>query len=385
MLPGQVKRDGASQERPPEDYELKALRAENVALKAELAALRTARDAKAADAARGEAIRALVDQEAALRERGLTELSARLDAPIQSSSEVRYQINADWSELAGHSAGGFLLDTSSGNVNWLEEYIPEDHRGLVRAEIRRAISARDTYHIEHKVNRVDGSEGWALSRAVPLFDERGDIRSWMGAASDITDRKTAEEYQQLLNDELTHRMKNTFSMVQAIATRTLRQASDVEEGRAAISERLGALSRAQDILTGANFSGGDIRAVVTAALAPHQEVEERISVEGPGVDLAAHQALGLSLATHELATNASKYGALTSPDRKISVSWTLTEGAFAFDWVESGGPPAVAPRRRGFGWRLIEDIVASYFDGEAQLLFDTSGLRFRLVGTAGDI
>lgn len=122
----------------------------------------------------------------------LAESEQRLDALVRSSSEVRFSINADWTQLHQLKGGNFIPDTESGNANWLNEYIPPDARDAVRAEIARAISTRSTYSIEHPVNRVDGGVGWAQVRAVPLFDQRGKISGWLGAASDITDRKNAE-------------------------------------------------------------------------------------------------------------------------------------------------------------------------------------------------
>lgn len=319
-------RDGNGRRRHQDETEIERLRKENAALRSEVALLRSRDGSALSDGERDVIIRQAVAGEAERRERELATLTAQLDALVRSSSEVRYLINADWSELAQLSGGGFIPDTSEGNANWLEEYIPEEHRGLVRAEIDRAIRAKDTYHLEHKVNRVDGSVGWALSRAVPLFDEHGEITSWMGAASDITDRKTTEEAQHVLNEELAHRMKNTLAMVQAITTQTLRQASSVEEGRVAIAARLGALARAQDILTRANFDAAGIHTVVAAALAPHQDGAERIVADGPPVDLTSQQALGLSLAIHELATNAAKYGSLSNDAGRVSIRWSLAGG-----------------------------------------------------------
>ncbi|MFU8864014.1 MAG: HWE histidine kinase domain-containing protein [Rhodobacterales bacterium] len=365
----------------PHDHNA-ALRAENAALKQEIATLRAASTADEADAARDKAIRGAVDRETARGKKDRAELTAQLDALLRSSSEVRYRLNADWSELAQLSGGGFIPDTSAGNANWLEEYIPEEHRDLVRKEIARAIAQKDTYNIEHKVNRVDATVGWALSRAVPLFDEDGEIKSWMGAASDISDRKNAEEFQKLLNDELTHRIKNIFSMVQAITAQTLRQAHSLEEGRMAITARLAALSRAQDILTGASFAAADIGAVIDEALAPHQNEAGRINSAGPPMRLASQQVLGLSLAIHELATNAAKYGALSNDTGSVAIKWGGPESAFFFEWVEADGPRVAEPTRRGFGSRLITEIVASYFDGDADLDFNAEGLRFRLTGHA---
>ena len=371
-------RGGERPDRHEDKRDAELLRAENAALKAEIAALRNSN----ASAQPDEAVRRAVAGAVERRERDLAKLTAQLDALLRSSSEVRYRINADWSELAQLSGGGFIPDTSEGNANWLDEYIPEEHRGLVRAEIARAIAAKDTYHIEHKVNRVDGTVGWALSRAVPLFDENGEIMSWMGAASDITDRKSAEQAQRVLNEELAHRMKNTLAMVQAIATQSLRQASSLDEGRVAIGARLGALARAQDILTQANFAEAGIRTVVSAALAPHQGASKRIVAEGPSINLASQQALGLSLAIHELATNAAKYGALSTEEGRVAIKWGLVDGVFAFDWIETGGPSVHDPDHRGFGSRLIEQIVGSYFDGDGRIDFDAGGIQFHLTGTA---
>lgn len=132
----------------------------------------------------------------------LRQSEERLDALVRSSSEVRYSINADWSDLRQLAGGGFIPDTSSSNIHWLEEYIPAQDRELVRAEIARAIRTKTDYVIEHRVNRVDGSVGWAFSRAVPLFDAAGDITGWLGAASDITERKRAQAALERLNATL---------------------------------------------------------------------------------------------------------------------------------------------------------------------------------------
>lgn len=366
---------------PSEERDIVAdLRAENLALRSELAELRAALDASAANAECTKAMQIAVEREAADRRKERAEHTARLDALIRSSSEVRYEINADWSALGTLSGGGFIPDTEAVNANWLEEYIPEEHRERVREEIRRAIAAKDTYNIEHKVNRVDGSVGWALSRAVPLLDENGEITSWMGEASDITDRKTATDLQQVLNDELTHRIKNIFSMVQAIASQTLRGASSLEKGRAAISARLAALSRAQDVLTGETLAGADIREVITAAMVPHEEEAKQMQLDGPPMVLNAQQALGMTLAIHELSTNAIKYGALSNEQGSVAVTWRCQGSSFTFDWIEADGPQVEKPTRRGFGSRLIEQIVPSYFEGEAHLEYDREGLRFRLTG-----
>jgi len=115
----------------------------------------------------------------------------RAAAFVQASSQVLYSINADWSELRELKGGGFLSDTPDANRNWLVDYIPEDDRSRVEAEVKQAIASRGLYHLEHKVHLANGEVGWALSRAVPLLDADGDVTEWFGAASDITERVRA--------------------------------------------------------------------------------------------------------------------------------------------------------------------------------------------------
>ncbi len=132
----------------------------------------------------------------------LRESEQRLDALVRSSSEVRFSMSADWRELYQLAGGGFIPDTTSANPDWLQQYIPQGHRAAVRQEYERAIRTRSTYHIEHQVHRVDGTVGWALSRAVPLMDAEDRITGWLGAASDVSDRKRAEAALRGLNATL---------------------------------------------------------------------------------------------------------------------------------------------------------------------------------------
>jgi two-component sensor histidine kinase len=173
--------------------------------------------------------------------------------------------------------------------------------------------------------------------------------------------------------------------VQAIVTQTLRQAPTMDDGREAISSRLSALARAQHILTQTSFTGADAGEIVEAAIMPHRLPGDRITTNGARIDLTAQQALGLSLAVHELATNAAKYGALSNDTEHVAISWESLDGGFRFDWIEFGGPVVAPPERRGFGSKLIERIVAAYFDGEGRIAFDPDGIRFTLTGAPGQL
>lgn len=306
-------------------------------------------------------------------------LTRHLDALVRSSSEVRYQLNADWSELFELSGGGFIQDTSTANPDWFHEYIPETDRAAVRGEIERAVAEKDMYSIEHRVHLVDGTIGWARSRAVPIFDEAGIVTSWIGSASDITEQKRAEEKLQIANRELSHRIKNILTITQVITNQTLRNSSDIESARKNISDRLVALSRAQNVLVSADWEEVSIEKVIENALEPHRSVDNQFFLHGENVSLTSQQAWGLSLALHELATNSVKHGALSVDTGRVRISWSSSE-RFTFSWVEEGGPVVRQPHRRGFGSRLIEGAVGSYFTGSARLEFDPDGVRYLIVG-----
>ncbi|WP_062113382.1 sensor histidine kinase [Aureimonas sp. AU40] len=215
----------------------------------------------------------------------------------------------------------------------------------------------------------------------PVRDEANAVVGILVEGYDVTSRIMAEQQRIELMREMAHRMKNSMAMVQAIATQTLRQVKTVEEGREAISGRIAALARAQDILTRVDWDSADIREVVDAALSVLDHARGRFRISGGPVTLSSQKALGLSLALHELATNAVKYGALSNDTGQVEIEWDAkSDGDFTFRWQESGGPSVEVPVRSGFGTRLVQRIVAPYFQGVAKLDYATQGLVFTLNG-----
>lgn len=230
-------------------------------------------------------------------------------------------------------------------------------------------------------HRRDGSTFWASGEIMPLKDEQDQHVGYVKILRDRTQQRESELQREALMHELAHRIKNSLAMVQAIATQTLRNASSLADAGEAISGRLIALGRAQDILLGSHRDLTDIRMIVEEALRPHRSGEARIVASGPVLELTSDQGLGLSLALHELATNAMKYGALSIPGGKVAVSWSNTaEDGFRFCWREADGPAVATPTRSGFGSRLIERIVAPYFNGTGKLAFNPAGVCFDLEG-----
>lgn len=188
-------------------------------------------------------------------------------------------------------------------------------------------------------------------------------------------KRLAEDAQTVRNEELSHRMKNTFAMVQAIATQTLRSVAD----RApvdAFTERLQALSTAHDVLLQQSWLNAKLGDVVSAVLATFMG-EKNLEVDGPLVDLGPRATLSISLLLHELATNATKYGSLLNPDGLVMVTWHLRnlsgEDELVFNWKEKGGPPAVEPNRKGFGSKLIR--MGLIGTGGVDVRFQLSGFE----------
>jgi PAS domain S-box-containing protein len=289
-----------------------------------------------------------------------------------------------WTE-AMRVAHGYTPDAVEPTGDWWISHIHPDDRGRIDASIHAVIDGTGTtWSNEYRFLRADGSYADILDRGYVIRNAQGKATRMIGAMLDITERKRAEEHQRLLTGELQHRIKNTLAMVQAIASQTLRGATDLDEVREAFGARLISLGRAHDILTQASWTAAPIAEVIEGALCVHQQASaSRIRISGPNVLLAAKPALALSLALHELATNAAKYGALSNEDGLVDLRWHVvheSEGSkFCLTWTEQGGPPILSqPARRGFGSRLIERSFAAEVNGDVKLTYAPTGLVCRL-------
>lgn len=220
-----------------------------------------------------------------------------------------------------------------------------------------------------EVRFANGERKLLLMRASPLKSAAGALQGAVAAAADVTERHRYEEHLRLLVNELNHRVKNTLAIVQSIAALTLR---DVDAGaRAAFEERLLALSAVHSLLTDGNWNGARLDAVVRGAL---RTVGERMRIDGPDMRIVPKSAIALSMALHELGTNALKYGALSTASGTVTVGWSTDDGRFRLRWSESGGPPVSPPGRRGFGSRMIERGLAAELQGEARIDWRPDGI-----------
>lgn len=263
------------------------------------------------------------------------------------------------------------------------EYIAEPDRLLFREEVLPVVRRGENVERELRLKHfITGELVPALYTIFPMRDEQGQVVGYGVVTKDITDQKEAEERKGQIMAEAAHRIKNTLAVVGAIVAQTIRTAKNLEEGGQSIATRVAALAAAQDILTGAEGAAADIMSVVAGALAPHDAGNGRLRFDGPSHPLAAPQALGLSLALHELATNAAKYGALSNELGVVSIKWSVGEdGAFEMEWLERDGPAVSPPSSQGFGSKLIQRMVGPYFKGKTVLDFTSEGVRFHLKGT----
>ena len=208
--------------------------------------------------------------------------------------------------------------------------------------------------------------------------------TFLGAMLDRTyaamDKLRYESERDVLAEELVHRMKNILTVVQIVVKQSLRNLPDIREERDAIVDRLQSLSSAQDILTRADNKDADILSVIETTLSPHLPQPERISVAGPSLPLNSQQVLGLSLALHELATNAAKYGALSNTNGVVQISWSVDQGTFQFLWEEKHGPEVVPTEKKGFGSKILHRTAGSYFDGRSELRLNAEGAVFEIIG-----
>ena len=194
------------------------------------------------------------------------------------------------------------------------------------------------------------------------------------------ERREAQERQDFLIAEMNHRVKNALALVRSLVRKSRNTASSLGDFTTNLELRIGALSFAHDQLTQHDWSAGPLRELLEAELEPYLKgQEDRVRLEGPAVLLAPRAHTAMAMVIHELATNATKYGALKNQQGKLAICWTLEpEGEFRLDWIESGGPPVTPPARRGFGSTVIERSIPYELDGNVDISYEPQGVRAEL-------
>jgi len=264
-------------------------------------------------------------------------------------------------------------------VTW-RLYNPDGSR-LPHDECPMAIALKENLPVrgaEAIAERPDGTRRWFAPYPTPLRDSEGRLTGAINMLVDITEQKEAERQRKLLIDELNHRVKNTLATVQSLVAQTARSTVDAREFHKAFEGRLLALSHAHNQLSQRRWSDAELQQLLRAGLEPYL-IKGNVTLAGDPVKVPPQAALIISMAVHELATNAAKYGALSSPDGRVHLAWTThANGAGAelcLSWREQNGPPVQKPSHQGFGTRLLERGVELELGGKTLVEFAPGGLR----------
>jgi PAS domain S-box-containing protein len=285
--------------------------------------------------------------------------------------------NAQSYRMIGYEPG----EIEPGFATWQRHMHPDDRDRVTQQYETSIETGADVFNENRMIDRF-GNVKWVSARGRAVLDPSGTpIRSF-GVITDITDRKQAEDRDRLLSAEVNHRAKNLLAVVQAVAIKTARYCAP-EDFVPVFNERLKSLAASHDLLINSKWQGVEITNLIRAQLCHFDDISgSRIRIEGSKAELTADAAQAIGLALHELVTNASKYGALSSPNGSITISWKVvdsTEGPrFRMRWQEAGGPTVTPPSRQGFGHGMLFNMARYSLGAEVDLSYPASGLVWDL-------
>lgn len=260
----------------------------------------------------------------------------------------------------------------------IADFVPPDAFEKTTAMLAQKLAEGGMTRYEVPVYANGRIRQWDVNSALTV-DVDGNPIGLHAVVRDVTEQRAFEDQQRLLINELNHRVKNTLALVQGLAMQSFKQNRTVGEGQDIFQARLRMLAAAHDLLTQEKWEGATVGALVADATAPYASPAGRITAHGDHVVLAPQAAISLVMALHELSTNAAKYGALSAPEGKIAISWTLDKRRlFSFLWQETGGPPASIPERQGFGLRMIERALSADLEGKVTIDFEPGGIICRI-------
>lgn len=314
------------------------------------------------------------------------ETNAQLAAVIQSSQDAVMSMGVDGLVRTWNPGAEALFGYSAQEIigKPIQTLYPEggqeDEHDSLYAGLREGQRLRRDVVRRHK----DGHLIDVNINVSPMYSAGGRLSGFSSIVRDISERKEQEAHLRLVMRELSHRSKNLLAVIQAMARQTARSSGDLEEFEKNYSQRLQALSASQDLIVHQNWHGAPLAELLRSILVPFaDDVEARIDLKGPSLNVTPTAAQNLALSIHELATNASKYGALSVPTGRVSLTWAIERGHGGEDrvrisWKEKGGPLVMEPRRKGFGHVVIEKMIAQALEAEVEHVFAPEGVTWTL-------
>jgi PAS domain S-box-containing protein len=314
---------------------------------------------------------------------------ARYETALRGSQIIVYTQDRN---LRYTSIGNGMLGRSVEDIlgRTDEEILPPESVAAIVGIKHEALASGQSKRTEIAIEDSRGVR-WHDLHIEPLRSETGDVIGLTCAAVDVTERKEGEAHLRLLLRELTHRSKNLLAVIQAMARQTARHTGSVEAFLSQFGARVQALAASHDLLVRESWYGASIAELIRSQLAMYIDRgnEDQVTIDGPAVALKPEATQNLGLALHELAVNAAKFGALSVPAGRLSVTWDRGDGAdgqtLVLDWREQSGPKVRPRRKQGFGSLVIERNLVRALDAEVDLHFDPEGLRCRIVIPASQI
>lgn len=287
--------------------------------------------------------------------------------------------NQRWYEFTG------VPDGSTDGEGWNDMFHPDDQARAWK-EWAHSLATGDDYEIEYRLRHHSGEYRWTIGRALPLRDDNGQIVRWIGTCTDIHDAKVQADQTEILTRELSHRIKNIFAVISGLIGLSARRDPQSKPFADKLRERVSALGRAHEFARPhsdeSRISIGEpsLHGMLGEMLKPYPALEEgRLRISGDDVDVDDRGATPLALVFHELATNASKYGALSTADGSIDIHSKRDGADLVIRWTERGGPVVeVEPKGTGFGTRLVEMSVVQQLNGSIERQWLREGLEVEL-------
>ena len=311
------------------------------------------------------------------------ESAQRLQEALSAGSVVAFEwdVSADTTRRSDNSAQVLGLDQLTTGTAFVTR-INFDDRARYMALLSGLHRDNSSYSTAYRFRRPDGREIWLEDTAKAEFDAAGRLVRLRGVRVDITERKQAEAHQEHLVSELDHRVKNVLARVAAITVQTRERSNSMDDFVETINGRLQSMAAAHAMLSQSRWHGVDLADLIRDQLAPHA-TGTNVTIDGPNIMLDAAGSQALAMVVHELVTNAVKFGALSTPGGRVSISWDVPSGGdgtanVAIEWREIGGPPVTKPTQSSYGASLIRELIPHELGGSIDLAFDPEGVCCRM-------